>query len=118
MSRSRIRVRVDTSKIQPKLASATKRARFLVAQQVLKDSNRFAPRDIGNLIDSSVRASNLDEGLVAWDTPYARKLYFGVRMNFSRDKNPSAGPMWYERARAAHLPEWVNVAKNAMRDTL
>ncbi|WP_017728498.1 minor capsid protein [Halalkalibacterium ligniniphilum] len=118
MTRQRVRVTIDTKNIAPKLKKASERARFLVSQQVLKDSNRFVPFDTGNLRDSSIRASNFDEGQIAWDTPYARKLYFGVRMNFSRDSNPSAGPLWYERARAAHLQGWINVAKQAVNNQL
>ncbi|MED1602603.1 minor capsid protein [Alkalihalophilus marmarensis] len=118
MTKQLVSVNVDISKIAPKVINATKRAKHAVAEQVLKDSNSFVPADIWNLRDSSLRFSNLEEGQLVWQTPYARKLYFGVRFNFSRDKNPNAGPLWYERARAAYLPQWQNVAKRTVEQNL
>ncbi|WP_054704750.1 minor capsid protein [Bacillus sp. JCM 19041] len=113
-----VNVTVDIKNVGPKLLNAVKQARPIVGQQIVKDSNRFIPFDTGNAQSSSLRASNFEEGKIVWDTPYIRKIYYGVRMNFSKDVNPLAGPLWFERAHAAYGSQWTNVAERAVKSYL
>lgn len=111
----RVRVKTDTRAMRPKIQSAAKAAQSILDQQVLKDSNMFIPIDTSNSRDSGVRSSRIGEGQLVWDTPYIRKIYYAVRMNFSRDVNPLAGPLWFERAQSAYGSQWARVAQDAMR---
>ncbi|WDF02955.1 minor capsid protein [Shouchella hunanensis] len=113
-----VKVTIDTKNIGPKLLNAVKGARPILTQQVVKDSNNFIPFDTGNAQASSLRTSNFEEGQAVWDTPYIRKIYYGLRMNFSKDVNPLAGPLWFERAHAAYGSQWSNMAERAVRSNL
>ncbi|MBG9785626.1 minor capsid protein [Shouchella lehensis] len=113
-----VKITIDTKRVGPKLINATKKARYVVTEQILKDSNHFIPFDQGDLMKSGIRASQLEDGKVIWDMPYARFLYYGVRMNFSKDTNPYAGPLWYERAQSAYGGDWIKVAERAVRAEL
>lgn len=119
MSRgSRIRVRVDTKRIFPKVHKATQGAIYAVANQVLKDGNLYAPQDTGELHRSGIRSSKLKKGKVIWNTPYAKRLYFGLRFKFSKDKNPRAQALWAEKAKTVHSREWAKVAQKAVEKGL
>lgn len=118
MARARVTVKTDLKRIAPKVSKAVQKAHFTLDQQVLKDSNNYAPMDTGNLINSSINASKIGDGQLIWDTPYAKRLYYNPQYNFSKDKNPNAGGLWYERAKSRHLNEWIRVADKAIKDNL
>jgi len=109
-----ISVKVDTKRIKPKIEKATSAAVGIVTQQVVKDSNLYAPMDTGNLINSSLRSSNFNTGKAVWNTPYARRLYYGTHFKFSKDKNPRAQAKWAEKAKSVHSGEWARVAQKAV----
>lgn len=109
-----IRAKVDTKRIAPKVRRATKRAQGILTQQVVKDSNLYTPEDTGNLINSSLRSSDFEGGKAVWNTPYARRLYYGTSFKFSDDKNPRAQAKWVEKAKSVHSKKWARVAKRAV----
>jgi hypothetical protein len=110
-----IRVKVDTKRIKPKIEKAVNMAQAVVDSELLKDSNKYAPRDTGNLVNSSLRASQIGKGKLIWDTPYARRLYYNPQYNFSKDKNPMAGGLWFERAKSVHSKKWTRIADQAIK---
>lgn len=119
MSRgSRIRVKVDTKRIRPKIGKAAHSAVGIVTQQVVKDGNLYAPQDTGELHRSGIRHSDFKKGKAIWSTPYARRLYYGTRFKFSKDKNPRAQALWAKKAKAVHSREWTKVAQKAVEKGL
>lgn len=62
--------------------------------------SKTIPFDTGNLQNRSmfVDSSKKNKGIttLGYDTVYARRLYFHPEYNFRKDKNPSAGGMWFE----------------------
>jgi len=104
------RVNLNTAKLQQKAEVATYAAQMQLDQDVMKDSNYYIPKDTGNLEQSSVRASLIGEGTLYWDTPYAKKLYYNAR-NLSKDKNPNASNLWFEKAKASKKAGWLKAMK-------
>jgi hypothetical protein len=90
------------------------KARYLLSSQVLADSNKHARMDTGEMIFSSQRASDLPKGLLVWDTPYAKRVYFTGTP--STDRNPDAELMWVHVARDRYSKDWLamfeQLAKN------
>lgn len=107
-----VKVKSDFSGAFKKVKNKVERTQFILDQQIVKDSNNYAPFADGLLIGSALIASEFGKGKLIWDTPYSRKLYWNPQYNFSTDKNPQAGGMWFERARSAHLSEWIALAKS------
>jgi hypothetical protein len=95
---------------------ALSRAQFALDTQILKDSNYFIPKDTGFLEQSSLRASDIGGGLLRWDTPYARRLYYNPQYNFQQDINPNARGLWFEEARARFAPEWERIAQHTFNE--
>lgn len=108
-----VRVDLDIGKLQSKRKNATKAAQMQLDQDVLKDSNYYAPQDKSNLIGSSLIASKIGQGELIWDTKYAKRLYYNPQYNFSKDKNPNAQGLWFEVAKANKKDDWL---KGARRD--
>ncbi|QIW21329.1 minor capsid protein [Bacillus thuringiensis] len=114
----KVNIKVDTAAIEQKVLSANKKAQFALDQQVLKDSNFYAPEDTGELIRSGVRFSQPGEGHVEWSTPYSRRLYWNPQYSFSKDTNPNAQGLWFEAAKSAKLDDWVRIVEQKMKENL
>lgn len=100
------KVFIDVGNVERKIKAFSTAGQAALDQQVLKDSNKYAPMDTGELIGSSLRLSQFGRGKLIWHTPYARRLYYNPQYNFSKDKNPLAGGLWFRRAKARHLSQW------------
>src|SRR5690554_6475695 len=111
-------IKIELDKIPGKIEKAVSKGQMVLDTQVLKDSNNYAPRDTGNLINSSIRLTNPGSGKVMWDGPYARRLYYNPQYNFSKDKNPNAGGLWFERAKSRHVKEWEKVVERTTKQNL
>lgn len=105
-----VRNTFDLGAMIAKSNAATKRAQYLLDDQVLKDSNKYAPLRDGILIASGLSHSRIGQGFIKWQTPYARRLYYNPQYNFSTDRNPLAGGLWFERAKAQHKGNWLKQA--------
>jgi hypothetical protein len=108
-----INVKINQNQIGNKVANGLDRAQFALDEQVLKDSNFYIPEREAYLKDSGVTHSRIGEGLIAWQTPYARRLYYNPQFNFSKDKNPNAQGLWFEAAKVRYKGEWERVAQAA-----
>lgn len=105
-------VTFDKSKLKAKINTAASSGQRALAQQILKDSNFFIPKDEGTLERSGVIAT--DASFVSWNTPYARAQYHGLP-NKSTDMNPNASMKWFEVARSRYLPVWIKIFKAVMK---
>lgn len=110
----KVTVTHDRAAISRKLETAAGKAVAVLAEQALKDSNYYCRQDQGTLISSSQTASNPEKGVIAWDTPYAKRVYYTGTP--SKDKNKNAELMWVEKARAAHKADWQAIAQKALRE--
>lgn len=115
MINAKLSIKLDTDGIGKRHEQALQKAQLVLDEQVLKDSNRFIPKDTGNLERSSSLHSRLGEGHIEWNTPYAARLYYNPQYNFSKDENPLAQGLWYEAAKAQRNSVWVELTKRAYK---
>jgi len=76
-----------------------------IAEQILKDSNKYIPVDSSKLRDSG----KVEKKNVIWDTPYALKQYYEIPEKTSVN-NTNATWRWYETAKAKHGGDWLKLA--------
>ena len=100
-------IQIDTTRLLGKFEKRKEAAQVYLDNEVMRTTEQYVPFDTGTLARSSQLATNPGEGQVLYDTPYARKLYYGVGMNFAKDKHPKATAKWLETAKAVHLKDWV-----------
>ena len=56
--------------------AALQKAQFALAQEAARLIDSYVPFDTGSLKNSVNQASKYDEGLLVYNTPYARKQYY------------------------------------------
>ena len=120
----------NVAKIATKIKAHIGTLQPVLDMQVMKDSNYYAPMDTGNLQASAITGTyfehptkaltmpilqsgqmsvNAGKGKVVWNTPYAKKMYYGVDYNFSKDSNPNAQAKWFEKAKATKIGNWRKI---------
>lgn len=116
MIKFNVNINFDVNKVGGNVNQAIKKAQVALDEQVLKDSNYFIPKDEGYLEESGVTYSQIGEGLVIWNTPYARRLYYNPQYNFSKDQNPNASGLWFEIAKLRWGSDWRKLAQSTFDD--
>ncbi|MBU9711064.1 minor capsid protein [Evansella tamaricis] len=111
-----IKVEVDWGLLKRTLGKGFDKAQEALDSQIVKDSNYYAPEDQEDLIKSGIRNTKPGTGKIIWDVPYAARLYYNPQYNFSKDKNPNAGGLWFERAKAVQFRNWLTLAQNTFND--
>jgi hypothetical protein len=112
----KVNIDYDQNAIDKDYQRALDRTQYALDTQILKDSNYFIPKDTGNLEQSSLRASDIGGGLIQWDTPYARRLYYNPQYDFQKDENPNARGLWFEEAKARWAPDWERIAQHTFNE--
>lgn len=76
----------------------------------------YTPWRTGRLALNPYTASVIGSGVITYDVPYARHVYYGEgRTVYSTEINPLAGSFWFERMKADHLMDIVKAAREAMK---
>lgn len=108
-----VKIIIDKDKVATRIEYSFKKGMGALANEILNDCNQYCKFDTGTLIASSYIHSKLDEGLLIWQTPYARRQYWGIRTAYP-DMNPKATWKWCEVAKGVHLKQWERQAQKAM----
>ena len=101
-------VKSDRGAIKLRIKKAKEFMMPPLCQQILSDCNYYCREDQGELIASSLTASDLTNGDLVWDTSYALKVYYTGRP--SHDVNAYASLMWCDKADKAHNEDWNTLA--------
>ncbi len=106
----------DTVVTANKIRSAVSNALAVTSSKALDDCNMYCKLDSGELIDSSYAASDIDNGVLIWDMPYAKRQYYlGTP---SLEKNPDAHILWADYAASVHYYEWLEFFTQQFIDEL
>jgi hypothetical protein len=104
-----VEVQTNIQAIKERIARDKAKMVFLVTTQALKDSNKYCRQQSGDLIRSSLISTDYEKGLLVWNTPYAKRVYWTG--NPLTNKNPHARLMWADYAKAVHNKEWLKIAQ-------
>lgn len=69
----------------------------------------------GELYKSAFRASELENGLVIWDEPYAFYAWSNEKNKVTKDHHPDATPKWTEVAKAKHWDAIMKTVDSEMK---
>lgn len=98
-----IHVSINRSALISKFEGRTDEAQRFLDNEVLRKSRPFVPFLTGTLANTAVIE---EPGKIVYVQPYARRLFYGVRFNFTKQHNPQAGAKWTDRAKASHMNDW------------
>lgn len=110
-----ITAKVDIRGVERKVSdSQMKRARPVVADQILTDTDRYVPMKDGDLRASGHVANGGEH--VVWNTVYAKAQYEGKngRAVFRKYTTSGTGKKWYAKAEQNHMDDWVETAADAL----
>lgn len=110
----KISLDMDTKKLKTRLEGVIGQTQIELDNQVLKDSNFYAPQVEGFLQDSSLTASQIGKGILVWNTPYAKAQYYSLP-NKATDKNPNAQMRWFEVAKSHNKKNWLLLANKRFK---
>jgi len=107
-------LKFDKAALMVKIKGITQKGIAAVSNEALKDANYYARMDTGELIRSSIRASNPKKGELVWDTPYAKRVYYtGVP---STDANPNARTLWAHHGFAENKDKYQKILEKTTRE--
>ncbi len=100
-----------------RISAAIHKAQMKLDQQVINDSNYYVPLKTSTLQKSAIINTVLGSGLVKWRTPYARRQYYGVNFDHSKQRNPNACAKWFEAAKARKLKDWEKLVNDTIQNS-
>ena len=109
-----VKFNIDESKIQVKMDNIWKNGLEMLSSEILRDCNKYCKEDTGMLIMSSYIHSDLKNGKLVWQTPYAARQYYAIPTAY-HDVNPNATWRWCEVAKNNHLDRWCRQAQAIVR---
>lgn len=112
-----VKINIRQHAVEARVMGAFEAALPQLSEEVLNDCNQFCKEDTGTLIASSLVHSKPQEGLLIWQTPYARRQYWAIRTAF-KTVNPGATWRWCEYAKQRHLAKWRRQAQRLMEGNL
>lgn len=107
-----VKIEFNSKAIRARIDKGIDKGVAPLMEQVLKDSNYYCRQDQGMLIASSQIASSPSRGVLVWNTPYARRVYYTGSP--SRDVNQNASLMWFHKAENAHKKDWISIAQKIL----
>ncbi len=115
-----ITVKIQMQDLTEKFEKRVNRAQFLLDSQIVQDTSPFVPFRTGMLDSSVMRASQIGDGEIVYDTPYAREVYYGIsnrtgrKLNFNKTFHPLASAQWIEQSKSAYLEKWTEIVKEIL----
>jgi len=111
-----VRVTFNKTAVRARVHAASEKALPIMTNEFLKDANYYCREETGELIRSSLRASEPEKGIAIWDTDYARKVYYTGRPSI--DTNPNASLMWAHKAHTLHKDKYRRIYDKVVKETV
>ena len=110
-----MRITISRAAVQAKVNNAWKENLFALTTEILADCNQYVKRSPEHTMrDSSLIHSKPGDGLIVWETPYAKRQYWEIQTALT----PGTTWRWIETAKRNHLTQWQNAAQRGFIDNL
>ena len=108
---------------QAEMDKGFQKVQYAFSQQVAKAVDSYVPFDTGTLKNSVNQASDFKEGLLVYNTPYARRQYYlheqGTDLHGAKGETERhRGSYWGQNAIADHKDELEKFAHDAAKQFL
>ena len=112
-----VKTNINKGAIVAKVEGAWKKSLPILTEEIMNDCNQYVKVRDHALEQSALTHSRPQEGLIIWQTPYARRQYWEIRTAYT-DVNPNATWKWCEVAKRYRLKKWTRQAERLMRGNL
>ena len=109
-----VRIKIDPHQVGLKVEGAWDKGLYVLSSQILGDCNQYVKVDQHTLESSSYAASQLKDGRLVWDTPYAKRQYWAIETSLT----PGRTWKWCETAKNKFMSDWNKLAEKLLRGNL
>ena len=109
-----IKINIDQNRCAAKIEKAWENSLRPLSIQVLSDCNRYVKIDRHTMEASSYSASRFEDGVLIWDTKYAKRQYWQIQTSLT----PGRTWKWCETAKKKHRIDWAKIAEKLLRSNL
>ena len=110
-----MKITINPAQVQAKVMGAWKESLFALTTEILADCNQYVKRSPEHTMrDSSLIHSKPGDGLIVWETPYAKRQYWEIQTALT----PGTTWRWIETAKRNHYARWQNLAQRGFIDHL
>ena len=110
-----MKIQINKAQVQARIMGAWKSNLHALTTEILADCNEYVKRSPNHTMrDSSLIHSRPSEGLIVWETPYARRQYWEIQTALT----PGTTWRWIETAKKHHLKQWNEAAQKGVNDNL
>ena len=108
-----VKIKIDENHIKTVIDNDWNDGLAMLSAIILNDCNKYCKEDTGALIMSSLIHSDLQNGRLVWNTPYAARQYYEIPTAYT-DVNSNASWRWCEVAKQRHQATWCRQAQAIM----
>ena len=105
-----MKFQISKSQVKAKVQGAWEKGLYGLSTEILADCNEYCKVDQNTLIMSSMEHSQLANGILVWQTPYARRQYWEIKTSLT----PGRTWKWCETAKRKRIREWEEAAQRAV----
>ena len=109
-----VKIRIDPNQCAAKVQGAWNKGLRDLSVEIRDHCNQYVKVDKHRLEGSSKEHSILEQGLIIWQTPYAKRQYWEIR----RSLTPGRTWKWCETAKRKHKADWQRQAEKGLRENL
>ena len=109
-----VRIEISEKNVVAKVMGAWDKGLYTLSSQVLNDCNQYVKVDQHTMESSSYAASQLSDGRLIWDTPYAKRQYWAIQTSLT----PGRTWKWCETAKHKCKATWQKLAEKLLRENL
>ena len=109
-----MKLQINTVQVGMKVKQAWDSTLPMLSEEILADCNEYCKEDQHGLILSSLIHSRPGQGLLVWDTPYAKRQYWEIRTSLT----PGRTWKWCETAKRRWKDRWQNLAERGFKNNL
>ncbi len=110
-----MKIDFDVRKSAGRLSVAVHRAQVKLDMQIIKDCNYYVPLKTGTLQKSALIYTVPGSGQIVYRTPYAKRQYYGLHFDHSKQLNPNACAKWFEAAKARKEEDWRRLIEDEVK---
>ena len=105
-----MKILINRAQVEAKVMKAWDKGLPVLSEEILADCNQYVKRDQTPLMMSSMIHSRPKDGILVWETPYARRQYWEIQTALT----PGTTWKWCETAKRKHLREWKEQAERGL----
>lgn len=114
IKKGNVEIELDEVGVKNRFNKSIERTQYLLDNMVARDTSPFVPFLSGALDKSVLPSAQSGNGLLKYNEPYARKMYYND-FRFTKTFHKRACSHWFEVAKSLYKTKWIKFAQKEIR---